>query len=247
MGIKITNQDSDRPNVWLYGVIGDMFGGVTADEFRQELGRISSKQAIDLHIHSEGGDFWDSVAMHAALRQRTGDTDVYVDGLAASGASLVAMAGKTVTMAEASFMMIHRVHAIAGGTANDLRKHADQMDVIDSEIVDIYSSRFTGERAELTAALDSETWFNGESAMEAGFADEITESLPLAAKCDVRFLEQTLKAKHVPEEFLARVNGAERAEAIAAADTKLAELLADVPDRDPTQTEEHGLCAAKST
>lgn len=186
MGLRISN-GGERPAVYLYGVIGDEYGGITSDQLRKELAQIPSKQAIDLHIHSEGGSVFDGIAMHSQLSQRSGAVNVMVDGLAASAASFVAMAGKSITMAQHSWMMIHEAHGIGMGRAADFRTAADRLEAMNAEIVSIYTKRWKGTADDLRAAMDAETWFDAEGAVASGLADSVGKSLSIAACIDNRF------------------------------------------------------------
>lgn len=197
MGLKITNAKGERPTVTLYGIIGDEWGGVTADQFRKELAQIPAKEAINLHIHSDGGSFFDGVAIHSQLKQRAGAVHVVVDGLAASAASLVAMAGKTITMAKHSWLMIHEAHGAMHGRAADFRAAADRLDATNAEIASIYASRWKGSPEELTAAITAETWLDADNSVAMGLADSVGESLSIAA-C----VNPELKYKCVPKSLL---------------------------------------------
>ncbi len=183
MALKITNA-GDRPAVYLYGDIGDEYGGITSDQFRKELAQIPTKEPIDVHIHSDGGSFFDGVAMHSQLAQRKGAVSVIVDGLAASAASLVAMAGKTITMAKHSWMMIHEANGAMRGRARDFRAAADRLEATNAEIMSIYKNRWQGTEDALRAALDSETWLDAGAAMAAGLADSIGNEMAIAAHVD---------------------------------------------------------------
>lgn len=193
MGLKINN-GGDRPAVYLYGVIGDEYGGITSDQFRKELAQLPSKQTIDLHIHSDGGSVFEGVAIHSQLTQRMGKVHVIVDGLAASAASFIAMAGKTITMAKHSWMMIHEAHGVMGGRASDFRAAADRMEAINSEIISIYSNRWKGTPEELQAAVAAETWYDADSAVAAGLADAIGETMSIAAR-----VNPDMKFKNIPQ------------------------------------------------
>lgn len=215
MGLKITNAKGERPTVTLYGIIGDEWGGVTADQFRKELAQIPTKDPINLHIHSDGGSFFDGVAIHSQLKQRKGDVHVVVDGLAASAASLVAMAGKTITMAQHSWMMIHEAHGMMHGRAADFRAAADRLDATNAEIASIYASRWKGSADELSAAITAETWLDADGTVAAGLADMVGESLSIAACVSPDF-----KYQCVPKALL---EGG-RSPAFEAMEAKLAEL-----------------------
>ncbi len=198
MGLRVNNVSSDAPSVYLYGVIGDDYGGITSAQFRKELAEIPPRKPINLHIHSEGGSVFEGIAMFNQLRQRIGKISVVVDGLAASAASFVAMAGSTITMAQHSWMMIHEAHGIKEGRASDFRAAADQIDAMNSEIVSIYAPRWKGTEAELRAAMDAETWLDAEAAVKVGLADAVGESLSIAA-CVSPEVNAKLKFKCVPE------------------------------------------------
>jgi ATP-dependent Clp protease protease subunit len=186
MGLRITNA-GDNAVVYLYGVIGDEYGGITADQMRKELSEIPSKQPIDVHIHSDGGSFFDGLAMHSQLSQRKGPVNVIVDGLAASAASLVAMAGTTITMAQHSWMMIHEANGVMRGRASDFRAAADRLEATNAEIVSIYSKRFTGSADEMRNLLDAETWLDCEACVACGLADCVGDGMSIAACVDRSF------------------------------------------------------------
>lgn len=184
MSIKVTNAAGERPTLWLYEDIGAAFGGVSADEFRQVLATIPAKQAIDLRINSPGGIFTEAIAIYTNLRQRKAAVHVYVDGIAASGASIIAMAGKSIEMAQGSWMMVHEAHALGEGRAEDLRKAADRLEAMNKQLVTIYSPRWKGEEEELVAALAAETWLTENQAVERGLADNVSVALAAAARVD---------------------------------------------------------------
>lgn len=220
MGIKITNAADDRPILWLYGPIGDEYGGITADQMRQELSGVPTKQPMDVHVHSEGGSFWEGVAIHNQLSQRKGKVNVVVDGLAASAASLIAMAGTTIEMPRHSWMMIHEVQSIAMGRASDFRETADKMDVLNDEIVSIYSNRWKGEESDLRKALNSETWMTAQQAFDLGLTDSISEVMAEAAHFD----PSKLHFQNVPEEVLEMARCKPRLADASAVVEELAEL-----------------------
>ncbi len=195
MGLRITNANGENPTVYLYGVIGDEYGGITSDQFRKELAEIPAKSPINLNIHSDGGSVFEGIAMHSQLAQRKGPVYVTVDGLAASAASFVAMAGKTITMAQHSWMMIHEAHGAMHGRAGEFRAAADRLDAMNSEIMSIYSGRWKGSMDELRAAMDAETWMDAEATVAHGLADCIGESMSIAACVD----SSLFKYENMPE------------------------------------------------
>ena len=126
MAIKITNADSDRPSVFLYGTIGADFAGVTVDELRAALAEIPKNKSFDLRIYSDGGSFDEAMAMHAHIAGRRTKVRGIVDGLAASAASLLLQATGDRVMSMHSRQMIHQVHAQMRGfmTADQFRQAA---------------------------------------------------------------------------------------------------------------------------
>ncbi len=214
MGLRISNS-GDTPNVYLYGVIGDEYGGITSDQFRKELSSIPAKSPLNLHINSDGGSVFEGIAIHSQLSQRKGAVNVIIDGLAASAASFVAMAGKSIAMAKHSWMMIHEAHGAMHGRASDFRSAADRLEAMNAEIMSIYSNRWKGSEAELRAALDAETWLDAESAVKSGLADRIGDSLSIAA-C----VSDVFKYRQIPETL-----NQGPSPAMAARETELERLL----------------------
>lgn len=166
--------------------------GVTAKDFIAALGSISAP-VIRLSINSPGGAVFDALAMFNALRQHSAEIMVDVIGVAASAASLIAMAGDRIHMADNAFMMVHNPMSAAAGNAEDLRDLADTLDKIGASLVSIYSNR-TGQTPEkIKELLDAETWLNAEEATALGFADEIGAALPVTARFDLERMPDTVR------------------------------------------------------
>ena len=181
-------QNKAENEVYLYGVIVDAMEqawiegwlgeGLTVSNtsFRNELNDISGDVVI--RIDSPGGSVWQTSGIIAAIteRQKAGDTiTARIDGLAASGASLVAVIPSHVAMAPLSHIMIHQSHSWAFGTSTDLRKSAELLEKTDNQQVSIYSKRLSKSRNEIMKLLSEETWFSPEEALEAGLVDELVE------------------------------------------------------------------------
>lgn len=201
MGLNIKNASGDKAVVDLYGDIGDEWGGITDKQFRQELSAIPSKTPVELHINSGGGSFTQGLGMYNTLKQRKGEVHVVVDGLAASAASLIAMAGKTITMSASSWMMIHEARAgapVKEGRAADFRETADILDKANAEIVSIYTPRWNRTGEELQAHLASDLYMTASEALDYGLADSISEHLAIAAYADI----SKFKYKNVPKALL---------------------------------------------
>lgn len=169
----IRNADADRAEVYIYGVIGDDWdGGVTAAGFVDELRAITAP-AIDLHINSPGGLVFDGIAIHSALLNHAARVDVSIDGVAASAASFVAMAGDQVVIEKPAKMMIHDASGLVMGTAADMRQFADVLDELSNTIAGIYADRAGGTVATWRDAMTRETWYSSTAAVEAGLADRV--------------------------------------------------------------------------
>lgn len=177
---------SDVAEVYIYDQIGaDWFSdGVTAKSFLTELAGITAPN-IALHLNSPGGSVFDGVAIYNALDRHPAKVTTYVDGLAASIASIIALAGERVVMASNALFMIHNPSGGVRGEAADMRKMADVLDKIKDTLVGTYASRTTLSTAELSDLLDAETWYTAEEALAAGFVDEVSAPVQAAAHFDL--------------------------------------------------------------
>lgn len=168
---RITNR-LDSAQVHIYAEIGAW--GITADAMCKELTALDAK-AIDVRINSPGGDVFDGIAIHNALAAHPATINVHVDGVAASIASVIAMAGDKVTMARGSQMMIHEGHTVAVGAAADMRKQADLLDTVSDTIAGFYADRAGGTVPDWRNRMRKETWYSAEEAVQAGLADEVAQ------------------------------------------------------------------------
>jgi ATP-dependent protease ClpP protease subunit len=160
---------NDTTEVYIYDEIG--YWGVTATSFVNELRQVRTAN-IDLHLNSPGGDVFDGLAIYNALISHPANVDVYIDGLAASAASYIALAGDTVKIARNAMVMVHDAMGFCIGWASDMHEMGDLLDKISDDIADIYAQKTGAEKADWRAAMLAETWFSGEEAVEAGLADE---------------------------------------------------------------------------
>lgn len=158
--------------IYIYGRIGGNFWGegTTAEGFIEQLQEIGD-QEIELHINSPGGDAFDGIAIKNALRQHPARVNAVVDGLAASAASIVAMGADDIRMDESSQMMIHNAGGIVMGNKKDMREFADLLDKMDANIAEIYMNRAGGKLADWTEAMDAESWYTAQEAVDAKLAD----------------------------------------------------------------------------
>jgi ATP-dependent Clp protease protease subunit len=179
----VANKANDSAEIYVYGVIGgDWFGeGVTAKQFADDLKALGNVKTIDMRINSEGGSVFDGKAMYSLLNEHKAKKIVHIDGLAASAASFLAMAGDEIEIAEGAFVMIHNAYTIAMGDARELRRSAEMLDTVNNTIIDVYAARTKGDRKKIAQMMDDETWMTGAEAVENGFADRMVENLKVAA------------------------------------------------------------------
>ena len=158
-------------DVYVYEAIGGWFG-MTADDFVRDVAGLDVDH-IDLHLNSPGGDVFEGVAMANVLRQHRASVTVWVDGLAASAASVVAMAGDEVVMGLGAQMMVHDAWSFAIGDAADMRQTADRLDSVSDSLASTYAARAGGTAAEWRAVMVAERWYTAEQAVEVGLADRV--------------------------------------------------------------------------
>jgi ATP-dependent Clp protease protease subunit len=182
-GYRFSARSSDRAEVYLYGQIGESwFGdGISAKRFADDLKAVPNVKTIDVRINSEGGDVFDGKAIYTLLLQHKANVVVWVDGLAASAASFIAMAGNEINISEGGFMMVHNAWTVAAGNSEDLRRTADLLESVSTSIRDTYTARTKRSTDEVQNWMDAETWFTGAQAVEFGFADKMVENLKAAA------------------------------------------------------------------
>jgi len=159
----------------IYDVIG---WDVMARSVVHELDRIASEEDdkdVDVHINSGGGFVYDAVAIYNRLKMHPGKVTVYVDGLAASAATIVMLAGEKVVAPEAALFMVHKPWACAIGDADDMRKSADVLDITEGSMLSMYAKKTGMSVDDLIELLKEETWMNAEDAQAFGFIDVVSE------------------------------------------------------------------------
>jgi len=191
---------ADVSEIWLYDEIG--FWGMGAKEFIVELNAIKSPK-IDMHINSPGGDVFDGAAIYNAIKRHPAAVVSFVDGIAASIASVIALAGEKVVMAENAIYMMHNPSGFTIGTAEDMRKTADILDKVRDTMIGAYMEKSGKDEDAIKALLDGETWLNAEETKDEGFADVIGEKYDMAA-C-AKFVPALAKMgfKNVPQRLQA--------------------------------------------
>lgn len=170
--------------IYLYDRIGvDWWGdGVSANDFAQALDDLSPKP-LDIHIHSGGGDVFEGYAMCSAVQRYEGETTAYIDGLAASAASYIAVVCDRVVMADYAQMMIHRAAAETYGNAEYLEEMAARLHETDKTISGFYLKRSNLSLEQIEAYMAEEHWFNAQDALECGMCQEVIQTEERMAAC----------------------------------------------------------------
>ncbi len=169
----IKNEDESR-TLYLNGAIAEesWFGDeITPKQFKSEL--ISGEGDIDIWINSPGGDCIAASQIYNMLMDYEGNVTVKIDGIAASAASVIAMAGTTVKVSPTSLMMIHNPLTVAIGDSSEMKKAIQMLDEVKESIINAYELKTGQSRTKLSKLMDGETWLNANKALELGFADEM--------------------------------------------------------------------------
>jgi len=202
---KIKALSDEEGELLLYGEIGnDDWADVNAVQFVQDIAGLGDVKSIKVRINSPGGSVFAGQSIYSTLKRHKADVTVYVDGLAASIASIVAMAGNKVIMPRNSMMMIHNPWTISVGNSQDMRKAADRLDSIRETIINVYEEKTSQTRERITEMMDEETWMSAEQAKDLGFADVIegdTEALALSGD----FRASLSRYKNVPVRLMGTI------------------------------------------
>lgn len=182
-GIRAAEADDDA-TISIYDVIGqDMWTGegVTSKRIAGALRKIGARE-VTVNINSPGGDFFEGVGIYSLLREHPAKVTIKVMGLAASAASVIAMAGDTIQIAEPGFLMVHNAWAIAIGNRHDMRAASEMLEPFDDAMAGLYAARANVKKAKASEWMDAETWFNGSKAVEAGLADALLPAAEVKEK-----------------------------------------------------------------
>lgn len=180
---KVNYSKNAGGEIFLYDSIGSdpFFGGVGAKEFSQAISDLGKVSQLRIRINSAGGDVFEGFAIYNQIRRLDYPVDVYVDGIAASIASVIAMAGDKIYMAEPSQMMMHNPWGFGVGDADSLRSVAAELDSLKDAIAGVYFKRSGVSHSRIANWMDEETWFSETSAVDAGLADQVFEPVKAAA------------------------------------------------------------------
>ncbi|TKB53371.1 Clp protease ClpP [Ferrimonas aestuarii] len=185
---QIKASGNDSAEILIYDEIGGW--GVSARSFARDIKELGKVTNITVRIHSGGGDVFEGMAIYNLLKQHPANVTVYIDGLAASMASVIAMAGDTIIMPSNTMMMVHKPWGIQGGDAEDMRRYADLLDKVEGALISAYLDKTGIDETELQALLAEETWLTGSEAVEKGFADQLVEPLQAAASLTSNRLQE---------------------------------------------------------
>jgi len=205
--------------ITMFDIIGEDFwtgGGITAKKVESQLRAIGDRP-VDVQINSPGGDMFEGIAIFNVLREHSQEITVKVMGMAASAASIIAMAGDKVEIGAASFIMIHNCWVVAVGNRHDMAETAAWLEPFDQAMADVYAARTGASPKDIAKWMDAETYMSGSLAIERGFADALLSADQLKTdektKADdrsineVRAMELTLLAAgHSRTEARARIN-----------------------------------------
>ncbi|RKT99791.1 peptidase S14 [Burkholderia sp. Nafp2/4-1b] len=207
--IRAQANAAGEAEIRIYNEIG--FWGTDAQTFVTQLDAVAANaSAIVVALNSMGGDVFDAFAIYNALRRHAGKVRVRVDGVAASAASLIAMAGDEIVMPENALLMIHNAHTVTAGEAKDLRRVADLLENAGDGILAAYAAKSGQSVDEIRAMMDAETWLTAAQAKEKGFCDTIEAAVKLSASASSTALLARFSA--VPEVVRALVDEDESSE-----------------------------------
>jgi len=208
-GVQASSEDDSR-TISIYDAIGyDDWtgGGVTAKRIAGAL-RAMGKGDVTVNINSPGGDVFEGLSIYNLLREHPGVVTVKVIGLAASAASVIAMAADNLQIARSGFLMIHNAWSGAVGNRNDFRDFADWLEPFDRAIADIYAARTGKDQKAIMKLMDGELWMGGSDAIDQGFADDLLPSDYVASGGSkasasahaVRRMELALRSSGMPKQ-----------------------------------------------
>ncbi len=189
----------------IYDEIGGW--GITAKQFARDLQALGKVGTITARIHSPGGDVFEGMAIYNMIKGHPANKICYIDGLAASMASVIAMAFDEIIIPENAMMMIHKPWGGTLGDADDMRKYADLLDKVEGNLVGAYQQKTGLPEDELHALLAAETWLTGREAVEKGFANTLTDPLQMAASLNSKRLKDfTNMPEHLKNLFAPKGN-----------------------------------------
>jgi len=194
---EVRNVKDESADLFIYDVVGDSWTGNDAATLVKAVNGLKKKH-INCRINSPGGSVFDGVAVYNALKNHEGGVTTYVDGLAASIASIIALAGDKVVMADNAMMMIHNPWTMAMGDSSDMRKTADVLDQIKETLINTYVAKTGKSREAVAADMEKETWFTAKEAKAYGLVTDIEGGMKIAA-CLNKEIAEIFGIKNAPD------------------------------------------------
>lgn len=200
----VAKADTNEVDIFLYDHIvssedeAEWWGGVAPESFVKAVYGVDPTHTINLRVNSPGGSVFAARAMEQALRAHKGKVVVHIDGLAASAATFIAMAGDEVVMAKGAMFMIHKAWTGMWGNAEDLRKEAELLDKIDGTLAETYAEKTGKELAEISSWMAAETWFTAQEALDVGFATAIADNEAKAGLWNLSAYDNAPKLNRTP-------------------------------------------------
>lgn len=204
--VRVNAAAGDEAEILIYGDIGGGWWdeGITGESIAKEIAAIDAG-TIHVRLNSGGGLVFEGLAIYNALARHDAKIIMHVDSIAASITSVIMMAGDEIHIAEGAQVMIHKPWSGTWGDATAMRKEADILDKLEKGIIDIYAARTGADRADLESWVASETWFTGQEAVDAGFADSMTPAKKKKAASSALFN----LFKNTPQNLLASASAPE--------------------------------------
>lgn len=202
--MKMSAENEKSADIFIYGEITkyawEEYGEVSSITFKNELDELGDVEVIHLYINSPGGSVFEGITIGNMLTRHKARVIVHVDGVAASIASVIAMAGDEIRMPKNAMMMIHNAWTFAWGNAKELRKVADDLDRISNSSMQSYLQKAGDKLSEekLQEMLDAETWLSADEALEVGLCDTVEAANQAVASINEEFLQ---KYKNVPKQL----------------------------------------------
>ena len=182
-GYSIKAKGPAVAEIYIYEDVGESwFGGVSAKQFAADLQALGAVSTINVRLNSYGGDVFEGLAIYRLLADHPATVVTFIDGIAASIASVIAMAGNEIRIAEAGEIMIHDAWSVAIGPASELRAVADRLDAVSSSIADVYAARTGQSKEQIQAWMAAETTFQSADAVKHGFAQSVVPNVKAAAR-----------------------------------------------------------------
>src|ERR1700733_14414182 len=162
--------------IYLYDTDTDCIGsGSLSSSYVQLQLEAAAGQDVEVHISSVGGSAFDAIAIYDLLKKYPGNVTTYIDALAASAASIVAMGGKTIVMSKYALLMIHKPMVGSGGNADELLKDVQLLNIVQSRLAQIYVDKTGLDGVTVNSLIDSVTWLSADQALDLGFIDQIED------------------------------------------------------------------------